>query len=119
MNERQRDLFLWQWSRRHGPGQTTIVMRGAIIGALGGVLFALIMLCGTGADRGNYTGISAIIPLLTRGGLILALAVPAFGAIGYKTSKRVYVTHEAMYQGLLAAGHQVPDEKPVLQTKDR
>lgn len=55
MNERQRDLFLYVWSRRRAPGQMAVSLRGAIIGALGGVVFALILLPDIGGDRGAYT----------------------------------------------------------------
>jgi len=119
MNERQRDLFLWQWSRRRRPGRTAVALRGAMIGALGGVAFTLIMLCGTGVDRGSYTGISVILPWIQRAGLLLVMSVPAFGAMGLAVAHRVFRSQEAMYQGLLAAGFEVPDAKPVMQTTDR
>ncbi len=90
MNERQRDLFLWVWSRRRTPGQAAIGLRGAIIGALGGVLFTLMLIGDIGADRGSYTGISALLPLLQRGGMLLLLSVGAFGAIGFFGANRVF-----------------------------
>ena len=31
MNERQRDLFLWVWSKRRAPEQAAIGLRGALI----------------------------------------------------------------------------------------
>lgn len=119
MNERQRDLFLWLWSRRRTPGQAAIGLRGALIGALGGVAFALIMLGETGADRGAYTGIAVIIPLIERGWLLLTMAVPAFALIGWLGANRVYASQEAMYQSMLASGAKVPDQKPVMQMGDR
>ncbi len=119
MNERQRDLFLYLWSRRRTTGPAAIALRGAIIGALGGVAFAAIMLGAVGADRGSYTGISALLPLIERGGLLLGLAVPAFAWIGYLGASRVYAAQEAMYQSMLAAGARVPEQKPVMQASDR
>jgi hypothetical protein len=41
MNERQRDLFLFLWSKRRTPGLRTVGLRGLGIGALGGILFGL------------------------------------------------------------------------------
>jgi hypothetical protein len=119
MNERQRDLFLWLWSRRRLPGQTAIGLRGAAIGALGGVVFAFILLGESGAAHGAYTGLSAIIPVIERGGLMLALAVPAFAVLGFLLANRVFASQEAMYQSLLAAGARVPERKPDMQPGDR
>lgn len=119
MNERQRDLFLWLWSRRRKPGQAAIAMRGAAIGALGGLAFALLMMSQGGGDRGSYTGLSAIIPLFERGGMLLALSIPAFALIGFVSANRVYASQEAMYQAMLAQGARVPEQKPVMQPSDR
>lgn len=119
MNDRQRDLFLYLWSRRRQPGQTAIALRGAAIGAVGGVAFALIMLSSSGVDRGAYTGVSAIIPLLERGGMLLVLSIGAFAGIGFVGANRIFAAQEAMYQSMLAAGARIPDEKPVMQMSDR
>jgi hypothetical protein len=119
MNERQRDLFLWVWSRRRTPGQAAIGLRGAIIGTLGGLLFTFLMIGDIGADRGSYTGISAILPMIERGGVLLLVSVGAFGAIGFFGANRVFAAQEAQYQAILASGARVPDQKPVMQAGDR
>lgn len=119
MNERQRDLFLYVWSQRRKPGQGVIALRGGLVGAIGGLAFAAIMLGETGADRGSYTGIAAILPWLERGGALLALSVPAFAFIGFVLANRVFAQQEQMYQAILATGAQVPAEKPVMQRADR
>ena len=120
MNERQRDLFLYVWSQRRAPGQMAISMRGLIIGALGGLLFTLILIGDiTEGSRGSYTGISAIIPMIERGGTLLVLSVGAFGALGFFLANRVFASQEAMYQNMLAQGARVPAEKPVMQGADR
>jgi hypothetical protein len=119
VNERQRDLFLYVWSKRRGLGQMGAGLRGAVIGALGGVAFALIMVGDGGVSRGSYTGLSAIIPLLERSGAILVLAAPAFALIGFTLANRVFASQEAMYQSILATGAQVPAQKPVMQPADR
>lgn len=120
MNERQRDLFLYVWSQRRAPGQMAIAMRGLIIGALGGVLFTLILIGDvTAGSRGSYTGLSAIIPIIERGGTLLVLSVGAFAGIGFFLANRVFASQEAMYQNMLAQGARVPAEKPVMQGADR
>jgi hypothetical protein len=119
VNERQRDLFLYVWSRRRGIGQMGAGLRGGVIGALGGVLFAFIMLGEVGADRGSYTGLSAILPFFERGGALLVAAVPAFALIGFVLANRVFASQEAMYQSILATGAQPPAQKPVMQPGDR
>ena len=69
--------------------------------------------------RGSYTGISVIIPMIERGGLLLLLSIGAFGLIGFTLANRVFASQEAMYQSMLASGARVPDQKPVLQGADR
>lgn len=97
-----------------------IALRGAAIGAVGGLVFAIIMLSAMGApDPKGYTGLSAIIPMLERGGLMLSLAVPAFGFIGFLGANRVFALNERMYQSLLQSGARVPEQKPVMQAGDR
>jgi hypothetical protein len=120
VNERQRDLFLHVWSRRRAPGQMAISIRGLIIGALGGLLFTLILIGDiTEGARGSYTGLSALIPMIERGGTLLVLSVGAFGALGFVLANRVFASQEAMYQNMLAQGARVPAEKPVMQGADR
>jgi hypothetical protein len=120
MNERQRDLFLYAWSRRRQPGQAQIALRGAIIGALGGLVFAIILFGDVAAGaRGNYTGLSILIPIIERGGLLLLLSVGAFGLIGFTLANRVFASQEAMYQSMLASGAQIPAQRPVMQGADR
>lgn len=94
-------------------------LRGGAIGALGGVVFAFIMLGEVGADRGGYTGLSAILPFFERGGALLAAAVPAFALIGFVLANRVFASQEAMYQSILASAAQIPAQKPVMQAADR
>jgi hypothetical protein len=120
MNERQRDLFLWLWSQRRKPGQQAIALRGAAIGALGGLVFALILGGESDLSRGTtYTGLSVIIPIIERGGMLLLLSVGAFGLLGFILANRVFAAQEAMYQSMLASGARVPEQKPQMQPGDR
>lgn len=113
MNERQRDLFLWLWSRRRKPGQSVIALRGALIGALGGLVFASML--SPGSDAPAYDFIGQITPMVR----IIAMSVPAFAFLGWLGANRVYAAQEAMYQSMLASGAQVPAQKPVMQASDR
>lgn len=108
MNERQRDLFLYVWSKRRTPGQMAVSLRGALIGALGGLAFAAIVAGGIDPAQ-----------LVTRGGTLLLMSVGAFAGIGFFLSNRVFASQETMYQNMLAHGAQVPAEKPVMQGADR
>ncbi len=119
MNERQRDLFLYVWSRRRQRGQMNVSLMGAGFGALGGLVFALILGSDMSVDRGSYTGLSAIIPMIEQGGRLLLMSIGAFGAIGFLGANRVYASQEAMYQSILATGARVPEQKPVMQPGDR
>lgn len=113
MNERQRDLFLWVWSRRRKPGQMAIGLRGAGIGALGGLLFAFLL--SPGSDAPAYDIIGQLAPMAR----VITLAVPAFALIGWLGANRIYASQEAMYRQMLQSGARVPDEKPVMQPGDR
>lgn len=119
MNERQRDLFLYVWSQRRQRGQMNVSLMGAGLGALGGLVFALILGSDMSVDRGSYTGLSAIIPMIEQGGRLLLMSIGAFGAIGFLGANRVYASQEAMYQSILATGARVPEQKPVMQPGDR
>ena len=119
MNERQRDLFLYVWSQRRQRGQMNASLMGAGLGALGGLVFALALGSQISVDRGAYTGLSALIPMIEQGGRLLLLSVPAFAGIGFVGANRVYASQEAMYQSILATGARVPEQKPVMQPGDR
>lgn len=117
MNDRQRDLFLYLWSRRRAPGRTRVMLRGAAIGALGGLVFAWIL-----ASGGAHTPGVAAYDTAGRLGSdlrLLGLSVAAFAGIGLAGARRVWSSQEAMYQSLLAAGARVPDRKPALGLRDR
>ena len=117
MNDRQRDLFLYQWSRRRAPGGARIALRGAVIGALGGLAFAIVLLQDGAQPPGvhAYDTAGQIRSALT----LLGLSVPAFAGIGWVGARRVWTANEAMYQAILASGARVPDRKPVLTLADR
>lgn len=68
-------MFLWQWSRRRVVGPLAVALGGALVGAAGGVVFALILFGDFGTDNGS---VAAFLALLEQGAAALVLAVPAF-----------------------------------------
>jgi hypothetical protein len=112
----QRDLFLYQWSRRRAPGRTRIMLRGAVIGGLGGLAFALFMANGSHTPGVAAYDIAGQIGTLLK---LIGLSVPAFAGIGLAGARRTWNGQEAIYQSLLRAGARVPDQKPVLTTRER
>lgn len=116
MNERQRDLFLWQWSRRRAPGHAAIALRGALVGAAGGVVFALVLTAGLRPDNGS---VASLLAVLKQGAVALTMSIPAFASIGYLGARRVFVANEAMYQAMLRSGARLPEAKPQLRAGDR
>lgn len=104
MNERQRDLFLYVWSKRRAAGQMAIGMRGLVIGAIGGLVFTIALAGAAGFE--NF--IKILLP-----------ALGAFAGIGFVGANRVYASQENQYQAILATGAQVPTQKPVMQLGDR
>ncbi len=119
MNERQRDLFLWAWSRRRKPGQAAIALRGAVIGAMGGLLFTLMMSPGAPSGVHAYDVGGQLFGALSEHLRMLALAVPAFGAIGWFGANRLFASQEAMYQAMLQSGARAPEQKPRMEMADR
>jgi len=119
VNERQRDLFLWVWSRRRQPGRAAIGLRGALIGALGGVAFALILAPGASPDIPNYNQWGQLFGGIGNTLKAMVLAVPAFGFLAWLGADRIYAAQERMYQDMLAAGARVPEQKPVMELRDR
>ncbi|HRO02341.1 MAG TPA: hypothetical protein PLS69_01885 [Terricaulis sp.] len=119
MNPRQRDLFLWAWSRRRKPGRAAIALRGLMIGVLGGVLFTLIMSPGAPGGVANYDVAGRLFGAIGEHWRMLLLAVPAFGFIGWMGADRIFVQQERMYQAMLKQGAKPPEQKPVMRLADR
>lgn len=98
------------------PGAAVIALRGALIGAAGGIVFALVLSSGFRADNGS---VASVLALFQQGAAVLVLSVPAFAWIGYLGASRVFAANEAMYQAMLGAGARVPAQPPQLQAADR
>lgn len=116
VTDNQRDLFLYQWSRRRAPGRTRILLRGALIGGLGGLAFALVLASG-GAHASGASNDTAgqIVSFLQ----LLGMSVLTFGGMAVANAHRVWRTQEMFYQSLLASGAQVPSQKPELTLRER
>lgn len=118
---------MWEWSQRRTQSRARILWRGAIIGALGGLLFAALMLYGMtrgGATFGineDATGpvLGAIANAIGPTGFLFFVSVPAFASLGAWLAGRVWVMMERRYQLLLQAGERLPLEAPFLSAKDR
>jgi hypothetical protein len=110
-------MFLWQWSRRRRVGLATVALRGALIGAAGGLLFALIL--GAGFDSGGARDTAWFLQSLRDFGVLLGLSIPSFAWIGYSGATRVFEGHEQIFQALLRQGAVVPEQPPVLRLADR
>ena len=117
MNARQRDAFLWQWSRKRAIGARGAALRGLLIGAAGGVLFAVLLQWLTRSE--GRAGVDVWLAGLRQFGLVMALAVPAFGALGLALTWRIYASQERIYQALLDQGATLPAAAPVLGWADR
>ncbi len=118
MNERQRDLFLYVWSKRRGVGQGAVALRGFGVGALGGLVFALML---SGGQTLEYRGgaFSGLVSVIGSSGLLLLLSIVGFGLLGLFLANRVFASQEAQYQSILATGAVVPTQKPAMQGADR
>ncbi|MBI1187172.1 MAG: hypothetical protein GC206_07560 [Alphaproteobacteria bacterium] len=128
MNERQRDLFLWLWSRRRARGRMGAAIVGALIGLAGGLVFTVLFfglpeMAGQSVGELNTDEMSpftiAIANQLGPRGFVLLLAGGLFGLLGAGLAWRVYGMQEGQYQALLAQGARVPAARPHLRFSDR
>jgi hypothetical protein len=117
MDDRQRDLFLRQWSRRRRIGPAGAVVRGLLIGAVGGLVFAIVLGLMMGTEGNQST--AAVLAAFQRWLLLLGLSVPAFASLMAGVAWRVFASHEHRYQALLQGGAGVPEQAPVMQPGDR
>lgn len=128
MNEKQRDLFLWVWSRRRARGRLNAAIAGGLIGAFGGVLFTAIFfwlptLQGETAGTLNTSSmppfLAGVANSMKPNEFVLLLAALGFAAMGFVLAYSVYAAQEAQFQTLLAQGAKVPEAKPQLTAADR
>jgi len=117
MRDRQRDLFLWQWSQRRKRGLKRVSLLGALVGATGGLLFAAIMMALS--LSGPPSGFSSLVTLVVTAVQVMVLSVPAFAAMCAGLAYRTFSRQELMYQTLVQGGFQVPQQEPVMQPGDR
>lgn len=127
MNERQRDLFLWQWSRRRNRGRVGGLLLGLGIGAAGGLLFAILMYWAM-TFNGRTFGLNEdeMAPFFLWLGrrlgpavFLFVVSIPPFALLGAFLAHRAWGMLEDRYHALLNAGARTPDEKPTLTLKER
>lgn len=126
MNERQTAHFLWVWSRRRRRGPLAAGLLGAAIGAGGGLAFAILFTSFMGLGGGEVTvDRSGLAPFFVwvldhfgNLGMIVSMASPPFAVFAGAMAFGVHGRQERQYQALLAAGHQVPEQAPVLTWGD-
>ncbi|MEO8297799.1 MAG: hypothetical protein ABI574_08315 [Burkholderiales bacterium] len=119
MTPRQRDQFLWTWSRRRAPGPGRAARRGACIGAVCGVVIYGAMFDVIMAPVAGRTGLSTLLNLFDDSSLALLMLVPGLAAVGWLKARSVFNWQEAMFQRLLSQGATVPTAPPTLQFADR
>lgn len=90
-------------------------MRGALIGAVGGIVFALMLSPGAPPGVAAYDFAGQFLASAR----VFVLSIPAFAFLGWIGADRVFVAQETMYQSMLSTGARVPDQKPVMQAGDR
>lgn len=90
--------------------------RGALIGAGGGVAFALLLGSQFQGENGSVASLLALLKQLV---VLLSMSVPAFAWIGYLGASRVFAGNEMMFQEMLRNGAHVPEHEPILNSGDR
>lgn len=115
MTPAQRDMFLYKWSKSRAKGRLGFAWRGLVIGALGGLAFALIL--GGGFDFSGAP--DRVMDTLGKAGLLLVLSVGGFAWLGLLMVDRIYRGQEHQYQVLLSQGAVPPAAPPVMTHKDR
>lgn len=116
MNQRQRDAFLWKWARSRRIGAGGAALRGLLIGAAGGLLFAVLMLWSMGGEPGGF---DKLLDRLRQAAALVGLAVPCLAGLGFAVTRRVYASQERIFQALLDQGAVVPAVPPQLGWSDR
>lgn len=122
MSQKQDELFLWVWERRRRAGRLRTALIGLAIGALGGLLFTILMFGFGGEMQIAHDAVPPALRWATRFGAVgfmLVLAVPAFGGLGAVLADRVYQGQEAQYHAIRARGVAVPETKPQLTLAER
>lgn len=92
-------------------------MRGALIGAAGGLVFALILGSGMGSD--GPRGFPWLLDAIGRWALLMAVSVPTFAVMACGLAVRVFRSQELMYQAILQGGAVLPQQPPTLEWSDR
>lgn len=127
MTNREESIFLWGWARRRREGQRVTLVRGLLIGAIGGFVFAAIMLFAM-TQGGASFGVSeeaagpilgAIARVLGPTLFLFVISIAAFAGLGVFVSIVIWRRMEWRYHALLDAGRHVPLDEPVLTAAEK
>ncbi len=127
MSRREEDIFLWTWSRRRATGWRASLIRGAIIGAIGGFLFAALMFFAMTHDGASFEisedAAGPILGPLARALgptlFLFVLSSAAFAGLGIFATTIIWRRMEWRYNALLNAGRQAPEQEPLLTAAEK
>lgn len=116
MQGKQQQLFMWQWSQRRARGRNGTTLRGALMGAIGGAVFAFFL-----APNSRKPGVHAydFLGTLLSAATVMALSVPIFAVLSAILARRVFSSQEAMFQSSVQAGVPIPAQRPALSLAER
>lgn len=127
MNNREESIFLWGWARRRRAGQGATLLRGLLIGAIGGFVFAALMLFAMTQGGASFSineeaagpMLSGIARVLGPTLFLFAISIVAFAGLGVFVSIAIWRRMEWRYHALLEAGRHVPPDEPVLTAAEK
>lgn len=127
MTSREESIFLYGWARRRREGQRVTLVRGLLIGAIGGLLFAGLMLFAMTQGGASFSinedaagpMLSGIAHALGPTLFLFVISIGAFAGLGVFVSIAIWRRMEWRYHALLEAGRHVPPDEPVLTAAEK
>ena len=123
MNQRQAQNFLYEWGKRREGGIRKTILKGAGIGAIGGICFGALFWALSPNLSISEDELAPFLILLARAigpvAFLFLMTTGAFAGLGAFAALAVWRKMEAQYHQLLAAGVRPATEKPVYTLKDR
>lgn len=115
--------FLYEWGVRRAKGMPKVLLLGAVIGALGGLVFGAIFWAASPNLSLNEDELAPFMLLFARAvgpvPFLFSLALPAFAGLGAFLAYTAWNWMEARYHALIEAGVRPATQKPVYSLKDR
>lgn len=123
MTPRQAQNFLYEWERRREAGMGRVLLLGAGIGALGGLIFAALFWGLSPNLSLNEAELPPFLLLFARWvgpvPFVFTLALPAFAGLGAYLALVAWRKLEAQANALREQGHRPAERKPTYSLKDR